>query len=64
MAYDDSTARNTSPQLDAAEIANEAKEIARESLAALFRSWLDIPDCAEPLKRRICTDRSDYDHAR
>ncbi len=36
MAEHDSIARNTSPQLDAAEIANEAREIARESLASLF----------------------------
>jgi hypothetical protein len=54
MAYHDTTARNSSPQLDASQIASEAREIARESLASLFRIWLDIPDCdAQPQAHNV-----------
>ena len=44
MADHDSSNRNTYPQLDARQIVQQTQEIARESLVALFRSWLDIPE--------------------
>jgi hypothetical protein len=44
MADYDSNARNIPPQLDASQIAHEAREIARESLASLFLIWLDVPE--------------------
>lgn len=44
MADHDSNNRNTSPQLDARQIVQETQAIARESLVALFRSWLEVPE--------------------
>ena len=39
MADSDSTAHDSSPQL-------EAQQIARQSLLALYHIWLDVPDWA------------------
>jgi hypothetical protein len=37
-------------ELDTQEILREVDKVARESLAALFRPWLDVPDCDAQLE--------------
>jgi hypothetical protein len=45
MAGLDSTARNSSPQIDVEQIVREARAIEREVLASLLHIWLKVPDC-------------------
>ena len=54
MADSDTT---RSAQLDAQEIVRETNAIAREVLASLIHSWLDIPHCKAPDALEVQHDR-------